>query len=215
MADVSTGVRRALAHPAMYSLLQRALGASQVRRHLVEQHLRPMPGERILDLGCGPGDLVEHLPATVEYVGVDLSPDYVRAARERYGRRGHFELRDAREVSEAGLGEFDAVVAVGLLHHLDAGAAAQVLSAVGALLRAGGRFVSLDPGFAADQPQSARWLMGRDRGAHIRPASEYEELLRAAFAQVGLSVRHDLARVPYTHIAGVAREPRPRDSEQL
>jgi hypothetical protein len=45
----------------------------------------------------------------------------------------------------------------------------------------------------------ARWLIGRDRGAHVRGADAYAELARASFGSVRVSTRDDLLRVPYTH----------------
>ncbi|MHA1569636.1 MAG: class I SAM-dependent methyltransferase [Alphaproteobacteria bacterium] len=53
---------------------------------------------RLLDLGCGPGLLVDHLDRTgraglYRYTGIDVSTAMIRAARERWpGRR--FEHRD-------------------------------------------------------------------------------------------------------------------------
>jgi SAM-dependent methyltransferase len=40
------------------------------------------PGDSLLDLACGDGDLAEYLPA-VRYSGVDASPEMVEAARGR------------------------------------------------------------------------------------------------------------------------------------
>jgi hypothetical protein len=60
--------------------------------------------------------------------------------------------------------------------------------------------VTLDPGLAVDQPAVARWLAGRDRGAHVRDAAGYSSIARDSFASVEASVRSDLARVPYTHV---------------
>src|SRR5258708_17071268 len=47
----------------------------------VVEWLNPQPGERILDLGCGDGQLTARLAATGAIVtGVDASPDMVAAA---------------------------------------------------------------------------------------------------------------------------------------
>jgi trans-aconitate methyltransferase len=50
----------------------------------VLEWLAPQPGERILDLGCGDGQLTARIAATgAEVVGVDASPQMVAAARAR------------------------------------------------------------------------------------------------------------------------------------
>ena len=48
------------------------------------------PGERVLDVGCGTGSLLFHLadrPERPEVTGIDASPIYVAAARQRAGTR--------------------------------------------------------------------------------------------------------------------------------
>ena len=51
--------------------------------------LNAQPGERILDLGCGDGQLTLRLAATgASVTGVDASPEMVAAARTRGIQRG-------------------------------------------------------------------------------------------------------------------------------
>lgn len=45
-------------------------------------------GGRIVDCPCGAGPALRAIPASTEYVGVDLSPSMLRRARERAVRRG-------------------------------------------------------------------------------------------------------------------------------
>ncbi len=40
------------------------------------------PGRRVLDVGCGPGNLTAGLPAEVEVAGLDLSPEMIALARK-------------------------------------------------------------------------------------------------------------------------------------
>ena len=50
----------------------------------VLEWLKPQKGERILDLGCGDGQLTQRIAATGAVVsGVDASPEMVAAARSR------------------------------------------------------------------------------------------------------------------------------------
>lgn len=98
--------------------------------------LSPEPGERILDLGCGDGFLSEQirrLGATV--VGLDSSPDLVRAAVQRGldARLGNGE----QLLFQA---EFDAVFSNAALHWMLKQPA--VLTGVHRALRPGGRFIA-------------------------------------------------------------------------
>ncbi len=56
------------------------------------------PGEQVLDVGCGPGSLLFHLldaPERPTVSGIDASPVYVAAARERAAGRAVIEEGDA------------------------------------------------------------------------------------------------------------------------
>ncbi len=97
--------------------------------------LAPLPGEHILDLGCGDGVLTEKIAAAgAVVVAVDAAPDMVAAARARG--------LDARVVAGQNLnfdGEFDAVFSNAALHWMRPPEA--VLAGVHRALKPGGRFV--------------------------------------------------------------------------
>src|SRR5438034_43770 len=103
---------------------------------------------------------------------------------------------------------FEAVIAIGLLHHLDDAEAARLVRIAASALTPAGRLVTVDPAPSADQPRLARWLIERDRGRNVREPGAIEGLASPAFAEVAVSTRHDLARVPYTHAILEARQPR-------
>jgi SAM-dependent methyltransferase len=206
VAETTGGLRRPLANASLYSLVQRLLGADGVRRHVLEHHLRSAAAERILDLGCGPGDILELLPE-VRYVGVDISPAYIAAARARFGERGRFICADVQMPSLDPAEPFDAVISIGLLHHLDDVAVDRMAGLAARLLTPNGRLVTIDPGVVEGQPRAARWLIARDRGRSVRSPAEYRQLASVHFGRVDVSVRHDLARVPYTHVVLECRDP--------
>lgn len=101
------------------------------------------PGVRVLDLGCGSGDLALHLVgAGAEVVALDLSPGMVDIARQRVeafggGAKATFV---AAPVEDSGLPDahFDVVVGRFILHHLDVGVAAAEIARI---LRPGGKAV--------------------------------------------------------------------------
>jgi arsenite methyltransferase len=61
------------------------------RRRLVREALEAAPGERILDVGCGPGfylaEPIEQVGPTGSLVGIDASPHTLALARHR--TQGH------------------------------------------------------------------------------------------------------------------------------
>ena len=80
----------------------------------VVELLAPVPGERILDLGCGTGHLTAHIAKSgAEVVGIDSSEDMVRVASQNYPNI-LFEVADARSLPY--VAEFDAVFSNAVLH---------------------------------------------------------------------------------------------------
>jgi cyclopropane-fatty-acyl-phospholipid synthase len=79
------------------------------------------PGQRVLDIGCGWGGmaLYLHRVANVDVLGVTLSEEQLKVARERaevagVADRVKFELIDYRQVE----GQFDRIVSVGMFEHV-------------------------------------------------------------------------------------------------
>jgi SAM-dependent methyltransferase len=197
MAERNAGLRAALSRPLVYVLLQRLVGAGRSHPRFLNDHVRARPGDRVLDLGCGPGELVELLPA-VDYVGIDRDDAYIEAARRRHPKGGMFICSDVVD-AEIGPQTFDVALVMGLVHHLDDDAATALFRVAADALRPDGRLVVIEPAFVKGQSRVARWLVRRDRGDNVRTPDQYRRLATTAFRSVSQSVHHDFLRVPYTH----------------
>lgn len=191
--------RKLLAIPAIYSLFRKFIGRDSVRRQYAESHIRAQVGQHVLDIGCGTGDILDFLP-DVDYVGFDIDPDYIRAAQQRYGSRGTFFCEPVGEGMNAPAASFDIVIAHGLLHHLDDEEAIALFRIARKALKPGGRLITFDGCFSDDQSRLSRFFVSRDRGRHVRRREAYEALGLTAFGRVKVTIRHDLIRIPYTHI---------------
>jgi SAM-dependent methyltransferase len=100
--------------------------------------LDAQPGERVLDLGCGSGELTAQIAERgAHVVGVDSSPEMIEQARQRFPDLD-VRLADGHELA---LDErFDAVFSNAALHWMTDPDA--VLAAVRSALVDGGRFVA-------------------------------------------------------------------------
>jgi cyclopropane-fatty-acyl-phospholipid synthase len=107
--------------------------------------LRLRRGDRLLDIGCGWGGLLEHATTTygVEGLGITLSEPQALVANARLeaaGVAGHarVDVRDYREVD----GEFDKVVSVGMVEHVGEANLPAYFGRAFDLLRPGGVFLN-------------------------------------------------------------------------
>jgi len=168
-----------------------------------DEILRPQPNDRIIDIGCGTADILNRLP-DLDYVGFDHSQRYIDDARLRHAGRGHFQRVDAGQFVPSSP-DRTVAMAIGVLHHLDDNTAAEVFGLASASLAPGGRFVSIDPTIVEGQHPIARFLASQDRGQNVRTPEQMSDLLQPHFDRVSVSVRHDLLRVPYSHVVTEAR----------
>jgi len=86
------------------------------------------PGQKILDIGCGWGGMALYLheKCGVDVLGVTLSEEQLKVARERAAAAGvadhvRFELIDYRDVGPALGAPFDRIVSVGMFEHVGVG----------------------------------------------------------------------------------------------
>ena len=93
------------------------------KRHLAAK-LKPPPGAKVLDIGCGWGGLALYLAeiAGANVTGITLSQEQFQIAQNRALERGltqdtNFRLVDYRDVA----GQFDRIVSVGMFEHVGVG----------------------------------------------------------------------------------------------
>jgi SAM-dependent methyltransferase len=197
----SDGIRRLLTLAPVYRGVQRAVGAEKFMRRVSKEIIACTPTASVVDIGCGTADIEAHL-GTAAYVGFDPNEHYVSSARRRIGRDGavlHAAIGDD-DLPARLPGDVDLVIAVGVFHHLDDHLVAAALGLASSILRDGGRFVAVDPGFVEGQHRLARALISRDRGQNVRTVESTTELVAPHFPDHTIEVRTDLLHVPYTHI---------------
>jgi SAM-dependent methyltransferase len=189
-----------LSFPAVYRLFWRLIGGKSSSTIYLAEYVKPVPGEKILDLGCGPADVLHYLPE-VHYTGLDISPEYIRSAERRFGSRGRFLCGD---LGLGAIGEeqgtFDLVLATGVIHHLNDAQATGLFDLASRALRPAGRLITFDGCYVPQQSPMARWLLAKDRGKFVRRQEDYLRLASACFTKVEPHLRYDLLRVPYTHL---------------
>jgi SAM-dependent methyltransferase len=146
----------------------------------LEQALRPKPGKRILDIGCGVGtaeiSLARLQISQLQLFAVDHLIDRVRDARDRVrgiNARAGFAVADAAQLPFVD-GAFDCTFCVAVLQHVREVPSA--LAEFARVTRPGGRILAVEPDNAARY-----WF------SSIRSGMDAFELGRRFFAALALA----------------------------
>jgi trans-aconitate 2-methyltransferase len=172
--------------------------------------VRPIPGGRAVDLGCGTGTLTVQLHRHVrarETLGLDSSPAMLERARPLAGNGLRFETGDIATFAQGGHGTWELVFSNAALHWLPDHPA--LLARLAAALRPGGQLAVQVPAnhdhpawvladeMAEEEPFRTA-LSGYRRIWPVEPPERYAELLD----RLGFAEQHVRLQVYGHHLAG-------------
>ena len=182
-----------------YSAFRNFVLKTQATEHWKNHWQRIVPGDSVLDIGCGTGESLETMPE-ISYLGLDYNAGYVERARGRYGSRGEFRVFDISHDVLAESNRFDLVLCYGVLHHLTDGQVAKLMETAHRAMKPTGRLLTLDGVYHEGQPLLSRWMVSRDRGRFVREEKEYLRLAGLHFTNVRHELMQNMLRIPFSHI---------------
>ena len=136
--------------------------AQQNKLRLIASKLDLKPGQKVLDIGSGWGDMALYLGRMAEGVqvlGVTLSKEQCKLANEKAKALGvadrvRFELRDYRELTE----RFDRIVSVGMFEHVGVAHYGEYFAKVNDLLTDTGVMLLHSIGHMSPPGTASPWL---------------------------------------------------------
>ena len=151
--DAASATRGSVIHWAghydqLVSLL--TLGRHRRLRAMTIALARIQPGERVLEVGCGTGDvaLAACAPAGPQgsVAGIDAGPEMIAVARAKAARAGvHVDFRlEPIEALTYPDGTFDIVLSSLMMHHLPDDLKRQGMAEIARVLKPGGRLLIVD-----------------------------------------------------------------------
>jgi len=165
-------LRHALELPALYHAWSRIYLPAVARA--IQAVTGDAAGLKVLDLGCGTGQLKEYFPQA-DFTGIDCNARYIAYAQKNYG--GRFFAGDVldlcRYVDPSG---FDCIILAGILHHIDSARALVLMNILGDTIKPGGRVIAVDHVNTPALGLLNKLLLWCDRGAFFRDAAGYAEL---------------------------------------
>lgn len=187
-------LRSLLQYQPIFSLFQKLIAADRIKLILV-QNTKLKPGFKVLDVGCGFGNLLEFLPKNINYVGIDLSQNYINYAKKRYNSRGRFICGDVTKLNLS-REKFDVIFIGSLFHHLPGKDVEKLLKSLLHLMKKETVIVSADNVYLKNQSFISRFITSSDRGKYVRNKEGYLELTKKYFSKVNYKIVTDLLNIP-------------------
>jgi len=113
-----------------------------------------------------------------EYVGIDISQEYIDNANNRFGKLGRFYCVSVDEIEKIDISKIDIVIIKAVLHHLSDEQISSMLEKLKNIMNPGGVLITLDCAFFPKQNPISRMLVSLDRGMFVREVDHYRALLR-------------------------------------
>jgi SAM-dependent methyltransferase len=195
-------VKKLLKYSNLYNFSMNIMGSKKSRKIFINDYVLLSEHSRVLDLGCGPADILNFLTPFIDYTGIDASSNYISAAKNKFPDQKFIcTIFDSNTKLD---GKFDVVLAVGLIHHLNDETSRNLIVNASKVLNDGGQFITLDNVLYNGQSWLNRWIIKQDRGDYIRNLREYTSLFpQDKFSQIQFDLREDLLRIPYSHVVSI------------
>ncbi|MEH6590833.1 MAG: class I SAM-dependent methyltransferase [Halioglobus sp.] len=201
--EINSGWRALLTSGLVYRAVQIVFSEKRSKQLLLDEYILPVGGDcRVLDMGCGPGNLLRFLPLQVHYTGFDISHEYIASATQLYAKRSNSEFICAateddvlnEKIDDASI---DVAIVHGVFHHINDTEAAAMLALARRKLKPGGVLVALEPVWFEGQSRLRRWVMSLDRGKNIKSLDGWRDFFIgqvADWGQLDLTVHPNLIR---------------------
>lgn len=176
-----------------YNLSQFIMSAKSFRKEIITKLIKKK-NSSILDIGCGPAEILEVI-GNSDYYGFDINKNYINYAKKRFiGKKFFCSKFNASKTKNK---KFDYVLLLGLLHHLSDKETSILLKEVKKVLKRNGSIVTLDNVYVKNQNFIAKKLIDFDRGCFVRNKKEYITLLKKQFKTVKSKI-YNQKFIPYT-----------------
>lgn len=160
----------------------------------IDRTMRPGPGDKIVDLGCGAGLVARHfLEKGCEVHGVDLAEEGIRTAIElnKEFPKASFKVGDASKCDHLASGSFDKACSVDVIEHCGHDVMLDIFGEAHRLLKTGGLYFvyTPNPKHWIERLKDWNFILKQDpTHTGLRPA----EPIMAALEQKGFEVVENL-----------------------
>jgi len=165
--------------PGIFALLRKII---EINFKKQKKMLRSVIGQgnyqTVLDIGCGTGEFASAFKNS-NYFGIDIYSEYIKYAKKH--EQGEFTVMDATKL-QFETDQFDFILIIAMLHHLDQTDANQVLKEAKRVLKPGGRILIMEDSKMPElETAFVRLVQKYDVGDFIRPPEEFHQMYSQYF----------------------------------
>ena len=183
-------------NPLIYKIIQSVMSGTSFRNSIIKKNITKS-NLKILDIGCGPAQIIEHLPQC-DYYGYDIDQRSIQYAKKKYYQKNfHFYCKKFNKTELKKLPKFDFIIFFGILHHLSNKEVYEILKLCKKIMKKNSKLLTEDPILLENQNVFAKFLIKKDRGLNVRDKQEYINLLKKHFKKIKNKVTHQYF-IPYT-----------------
>ena len=194
-------IKKILNIPLIYHLSQKIFLADNFRKKILKKFITNKNFD-ILDIGCGPGNMIKNLSYN-KYYGFDTDKRYINYAKETYQDCNFFcekfSLSSVKKISKV-----DVVILFGILHHISDKETLKLINNIHFCLKRRSKIIIIDPVFKKNQNKLAEFLIKNDRGNFVRTTDGYVKLLKKSKLNLNYKI-YDQKIVPYTYIVTILK----------
>ena len=201
--DIPDNLKKLLEIPLVYNCFQHCTGYYKFMIQKVSESLQEINPTSIVDLGCGPGMLLQKRIINNNYLGIDISSKYTTQAEmnaKKLSIQSLFETKEVEKVNYEKYSDFlggePIFLALGLFHHLPNEDLKLLLEQI-KKTQSNAQILSIDPVFIDDQDFVSKYIVSQDRGKFVRHKNDLIEiLLQDSFKPKKLEVSKEFTRLP-------------------
>ena len=117
MSQKKNFLHNLLNSPAVYKIVQKLMLGTKFRKSIIQKNIKKN-NINVLDIGCGPAEIINCLP-NCNYYGYDTDKRSIDYAKNKYSEKNyHFYCRKFSKAELKKLPKFDFVILFGIMHHL-------------------------------------------------------------------------------------------------
>ncbi len=196
MTQRSGTIYNLINNPIVYKIIQKVMSGTSFRANFIKKNIKKK-NLKILDIGCGPAEILAHIPEC-EYYGYDIDRRSINYAKKKFSQKNcHFYNKRFNETDIKKLPKFDCVIFFGILHHLNNCEINKLLNLCKKKMKKNSKLFTEDPVIIENQNIIARSLILKDRGKNVRRKKEYLKILKKHFKNVAPKITHQIF-IPYT-----------------